>query len=60
MKVEFTYVDRECVFEYIPEEDGYELNPVPVLKALIGLFEATSSYGTLNMTMKSKEDNTEL
>ncbi len=52
MKVEYTYEDLSCKFE-LDDEDGLEVNPIPVLEALIKLHCSIQGYNNTSLTIKS-------
>lgn len=52
MKVEYTYGGLSCKFE-LGDEDELEVNPVPVLEALIKLQYAIQGYNNTSLTIKS-------
>lgn len=52
MKVEYTYGGLQCEFE-LSEEDGLEVNPVPILEALIKLQQTLLGYDNTSLVIKS-------
>ena len=52
MKVEYTYGGLSCKFE-LGDEEEIEVNPVPVLEALIKLQHTIQGYNNTSLTLKS-------
>ena len=52
MKVEYTYGGLQCEFN-LGEEDGLEVNPVPILEALIKLQQTLLGYNNTSLVIKS-------
>jgi len=52
MKVEFNYCGIDCKFE-LEEADDIEVNPVPILEALVKVYNSISYYKSVKLVMTS-------
>lgn len=58
MKVEFKYCGLNCNLE-LEDDDDTEVNPIPLMKALIQMVDSISYYKSFNLILTSKEDKEE-